>query len=61
MTDTRPKDQELLTINEVCELLNVTRATVKYWLYQKRSLPFYKVGERVRIKRADVEAFIVRG
>jgi excisionase family DNA binding protein len=40
-------------------LLGLSRHTVRAWLRDRR-FPFYRVGRRVLINRADVEAFLVR-
>lgn len=52
---------EMLTINEVAELLSVTRQTVNT-LVKTGKLKKIKIGDRaVRISRADLEEFIRRG
>jgi|TARA_B100000315_G_scaffold254009_3_gene294095 excisionase family DNA binding protein len=55
------KELEMLTINEVAELLSVTRQTVNT-LLKTGKLKKVKIGERaVRVSRADLEAFIRKG
>jgi excisionase family DNA binding protein len=50
---------EQLTVPAAARLLGLSRHTVRAWLRDRR-LPFYRVGRRVVINRADVEAFLLR-
>jgi len=50
------KDQ-LLTVKEVAEYLNVHELTVRRHL-ESGKLKGYKVGNRWRIKRVDLEAYL---
>jgi excisionase family DNA binding protein len=50
---------ELLTIAEAASLLRLKPSTVRAWVL-RRKMPFCKVGRLVRIRRADVRAFIER-
>ena len=52
-------DPHYLEVKEVAALLRVHAETVKKWCYRGR-LPYTKAGSRIRIKRADLEAFLER-
>lgn len=43
-----------LTVADVAELLKLNQQTVRNWIDQG-SLPAFRVGRRVRIRRADLE------
>ncbi|WP_299164233.1 helix-turn-helix domain-containing protein [uncultured Eudoraea sp.] len=46
--------EQLLTINEVCDLLKITKTTL--WSYTKKGkLQSYGIGNRVLYKRSEVE------
>ncbi len=48
----------LLKINEVSELLDVSRGTLYHWVSQRR-IPFVRLSARcVRFRRSDIENFI---
>ncbi len=48
---------EFMTIDEVADMLSVSREQV----LRRRDLPRFKIGSRtVRIKRSDVESFLQR-
>ena len=53
-------DKEFYTINEVRELFGVTRAAVYKWMESGR-LPYVIVGDRRRITREALQAFIRPG
>lgn len=51
-------EHELLTINEVADLLRIPPATVRYWRnihYGPRS---FRIGRHVRYRQADVSTWI---
>ena len=48
------------TIDEVAEILKVSRRTVEGHLYEKRDLPYLKVGREVRIREKDLKSFLSR-
>ncbi len=51
---------EYLTLDEVAEMLRVSKPTVKR-VVREQGLPALKLGDRVwRFKRADVEAWVER-
>lgn len=54
---TRPK---LLTVEEVAEILRVSKMTV-YRLAEKRELPSVKVGRSIRIVEDGLDMYLRRG
>ena len=48
--------EELLTVEEVCELLKISRRTLERW--REKGLPFTKLGAVVRFKKADIEDWV---
>ena len=48
------------TIDEVAEILKVSRRTVEGHLYEKRDLKYFKVGKEVRIREMDIRKFLGR-
>ncbi len=53
----KTEERILMTVNEVAQFLHVSRSTV-YRLIDLGMFPTYKVGERIRIKREDVEKYL---
>jgi excisionase family DNA binding protein len=51
---------KLLTINEASEVLRLKPSTVRSWLL-KRRVPFIKLGSRVFLRMADLQALIEAG
>lgn len=51
-------DDELLTINEVAELLRVPLATVRYWRHLGAGPRGFRLGRNVRFWRSDVYLWI---
>jgi excisionase family DNA binding protein len=49
-----------LTVAEVAELLKLNQQTVRNWIDQG-SLPAFRVGRRVRIRRSDLEQVLAEG
>ena len=49
---------QLMTIAEVAERLNVSQATLRYLINEKRAPRSLKVGRRRMFRPEDVEAFI---
>ncbi|SHF60633.1 transcriptional regulator, AlpA family [Desulforamulus putei DSM 12395] len=47
---------ELLTTDEICEWLKVTRRTIERW--RKNGLPFFKIGSSVRFNKEEVLKWI---
>jgi excisionase family DNA binding protein len=54
-----PTLEPLLTVRSVCELLAVSRQTV-YRIVEKGDMRPVRVGERLRFRRADIEAYLER-
>lgn len=52
------KDDQLLTLQDVAELLEVSPNTVYYWRYQRTGPKGHKVGRRVRYWKSDVLAWL---
>ena len=52
--------EKLLTIPQAAELLALAPATLRKWLYLRR-LPCVRLGRAVRLREADVEAFVRAG
>jgi excisionase family DNA binding protein len=50
---------ELLTRDELAQLLKISRASV-YRLVERRQLPFYKIGNSLRFDKRDVVAFLLQ-
>lgn len=48
------QDDELLTLQDVAELLEVSPNTIYYWRYQGTGPKGHKVGKRVRYWRSEV-------
>lgn len=52
-----PREDELLTIEQVQELLKVGR-TFAYSLTKSGELPTYRVGRLLRVRRRDVDRWL---
>lgn len=52
-------DNDLMTVDEVCNLLHVSKATLNNW-HKLKYLSKLKVGRRVLYRRSDVEALADR-
>jgi len=48
---------ELLTTNQVKELLNVTNMTLYEWRKRKK-IPFIQVGRTIRYRRSDIREIL---
>jgi len=53
-------EEEFLTVAEVAEMLKLNQQTVRNWIDQG-SLPAFRVGRRVRIKRSDFDRILEQG
>jgi len=51
---------KLLTEHEVSAEYGLNLHTLRDWRYQRRGLPFVKLGKVVRYERAAVEAYIAK-
>jgi len=56
---TLPELGKLLKVNEVAEILHVSRSEA-YHLIQRSDIPAVRMGKAVRVRREDLEAFIKR-
>lgn len=54
----RIADHELLTINEVADLLRIPPATVRYWRNIHYGPCSFRIGRHVRYRQADVSTWI---
>lgn len=51
---------ELLTVDEASKVLRLKPSTVRSWLLNRR-VPFVKLGSRVLLRQADLNALIEAG
>ena len=51
---------EFLTVAEIAQILKLNQQTVRNWIDQE-TLPALRVGRRVRVRRADFDAFVEGG
>ena len=60
----QPGDDDLLTVEEVCEITRLAQRTIRSWMASGR-LPYVRIGGEgkvpVRIRRSDVLALIRPG
>jgi excisionase family DNA binding protein len=50
-------ETDLLTLTEAAPLLRLKVSTLRAWIF-RRKLPYVKLGARVLLRRADVDALI---
>lgn len=55
-----PKQDRLLTVNEVAALMRVSNMTI-YRLIKAGDLPATRVGRSYRLRQADVDAYLAHG
>lgn len=48
---------DLLNVHEASKELRLSIHTIRAWVYQGR-IPFVRLGRRVLLRRADLEAFV---
>jgi excisionase family DNA binding protein len=48
-----PNEEEFITENEVKEILQVSKVTLKKWR-DNGKLPYYRIGSRIRYKRHEI-------
>jgi excisionase family DNA binding protein len=51
---------ELLTVQEVADLIGLSVETLNQWRSQGLHMPYVKLGKAVRYLRKDVELYILR-
>ena len=56
-TSTAEKIDRLLTVQEVCELLNV-RKTYVYWLTHRKKIPHIKLQGHLRFRQSAIDEWI---
>ena len=49
---------KVFSINEVADMLKVSKRTIEGHLYDKRDLPYLKIGRKVRITKSDLKSFL---
>ena len=52
------ESRKVFSINEVADMLKVSKRTIEGHLYDKRDLPYLKIGRKVRITKSDLESFL---
>ena len=52
------ESSKVFSINEVADMLKVSKRTIEGHLYDKRDLPYLKIGRKVRITKSDLESFL---
>ena len=52
-----PRSDDIVTVAEIAEVLKLNQQTVRNWIVEG-SLPALRVGRRVRVRWADVEAMM---
>ena len=57
---TGSSELKVYTIDEVAEMLKVSRRTIEGHLYEKRDLSYLKIGREVRIREEDLRSFLGR-
>lgn len=54
---THNKSEPLLTIKEIATLFNLKESRIRWEIHLKR-IPFYKIGQSVRLRASEVEGWI---
>ena len=49
--------KELLTVQEICDLLKVGKPYI-YWLTHQRAIPFIKMHGHLRFRRSDIDDWL---
>ncbi len=53
------EEEKMLSVKQVSKMLNISLSST-YRLLDRKELPSYKVGNLVRIKQSDIEAYLER-
>ncbi|MDG2023652.1 MAG: helix-turn-helix domain-containing protein [Actinomycetota bacterium] len=53
--------EQLMTVDEVAELLQIPKSTLYYWRYQRQGPPALRLGRALRYRRTDIENFVECG
>ena len=56
MTDNR-EQQEFMTMDDVATRYRISKSTL-YMMVSKRELPSLKIGRRVLVRKADLDAYV---
>lgn len=51
-------ENKTLSIEEVMEILSVSKSTLAQWRADKKNLPYYKLGGRVVYHQDDINEFL---
>ena len=54
------REEKWLTVEEICDYLQVTKDTVYKWIDQ-RNMPGHRMGRRWMFQRSEVDAWIKAG
>lgn len=49
---------DIYTINEVADMLKVSKRTIERLMYESRKLPYLKIGRTARIRKRDIQRFL---
>lgn len=49
-------DKELLSINDICKILNIKKNCALRIVHKE--IPYLKIGNRIRIRKDDIDKFI---
>lgn len=49
---------QLLTQNETADYIGVKSATLEKWRFQKKHLPFVRVGGKILYRKTELDAFL---
>ncbi len=52
--------ENLLTLRQVSEILNVKESTLRSWVFQRR-IPCVRIGRLVRFRVSDIDLWVKRG
>lgn len=52
-TETKNQNDELIKIDDVAKMLNVSKVTIHFWK-KKGFLPFYRISNKVYFKKSEV-------
>jgi len=54
----QPVTEQLMTVDEVAELLQIPKSTLYYWRYQRQGPPAVRIGRALRYRKTDINAFV---
>lgn len=53
--------ERFLKVSEIAEILGVKSSTIYQWSWQKKNLPFVKIGKLLRVSEKDLFSIIQDG